>query len=73
MNVLLGKHFIRQLIDAGIVPSETVSVVITANARNVVTIYVEQFGDERLLNVTQTLRGAVIDRDGPQDQQNRGE
>lgn len=73
MNFLHGRQFIRALIDAGIVPDETVSVVIEANAKNVVTIYVQQFGDQRLLNVTQTLQGAVISRDDPQDTQKPGD
>lgn len=71
MNPLLGKHFVKALIDAGIVPDETTSVVIQANVGEVVMIYVRQIGDERLLNVTHTLDGAVVSRE--EDSQKRGD
>lgn len=67
MSFLMGKDFIKGLVEAGIVPDETVSVVIKAEYGQVVTIYVQQYGDCRLLNVVETLDGAIVEREKPQE------
>lgn len=62
MNKLIGKRFIKAMVDAGIVRAEdnATRVVIDARADGVVTLYVERFGDERLLGVVTTLEGIAI-------------
>jgi hypothetical protein len=61
-NALIGQKFIQALLDAGIIKIEDLAhrVVIDVRADHVVALYVERYGDERLLTVAQTLEGVAI-------------
>jgi hypothetical protein len=52
----------RPLIDAGVISEDQTvrRVVIDIQASEPVVVYVEQYGDERLLQVAQTLEGVEI-------------
>lgn len=60
-QVLLSRHFLKALEDAGILShlDMTSSVTIIANAGDIVTIRQDMVGDDRLLDLAQTLGGAV--------------
>lgn len=62
MRLISGDEFGKALVAAGVIDDYTRvrRVVIDAQAGHAVTIYVERFGDERLLNVVQTLEGVEI-------------
>lgn len=61
-NIILGEQFIKALLAADIIRVEdNVSrVVIDIRADRVLTLYVERFGDERLLSVVPDLEGVGI-------------
>jgi len=59
-RIITGKEFLKKLDDLGIVPFDTRRVVIDAVWDDVVIVYVEQLGTERLLEVTTTLEGIKI-------------
>ena len=54
--------FLRALADAGVISEgdEIRRVVIDAQVRHAVHVYVERFGDERLLSVAVTLGGVEV-------------
>ena len=56
-----GRSFLGRLVELGIIPSLTRRVVIEAAVDDVVMIYVQQYGDARLLGVeVADLLGAQI-------------
>jgi hypothetical protein len=59
---ITADRFGQALADAGIIEDifDVTRIVIDAQAGHVVMIYVERFGDERLLKVAQTLDGVEI-------------
>lgn len=61
-KILVGRTFLQHLHAAGIIPGETQRVVIDANCREAVTLYVQQLGTDFLLKVItpESLRGTVI-------------
>jgi hypothetical protein len=61
-RVIGGEAFAKALADAGIIRDlDKVSrVVIDARAGHVVVLYVERYGDERLLKVAQSLDGIEV-------------
>jgi hypothetical protein len=62
MRRIMAEQLGQALADAGIVEdiSSVRRIVIDAEAGHLVRIYVERFGDERLLKVAQTLDGIEI-------------
>jgi hypothetical protein len=64
---ILGRKFIQALLDAGVVtPGEAVRrVVIDAEVNEVVVMYVERFGDERLLQLVPAMTEVQIKQDEP--------
>ena len=60
-GILLARHFLRALEDAGIIPKETQRVVIDAALNDVIMVYVMQLGTEQLLQVTPSLEGIKIE------------
>lgn len=61
-RVIRSDHFADALVAAGVIASgdKIRRVVIDANAGEAVVMYVERFGDERLLNVVTTLDGIEV-------------
>ena len=59
-RMIAGKEFLDKLIDSGIIPLDTRRVVIDVAWDDLVMVYVEQLGTERLLSVTPTLEGIKI-------------
>ena len=61
-KVVTGRAVILALIAAGVLPDDqrTRRVVIDLQPDQAALIYVEYFGDERLLQVAQTLDGVEI-------------
>lgn len=59
-SIIHSKRIFQALIDANIVPKTASRVVIDLKAGQVARVYVEQFGDERLLSVVPTLDGIEI-------------
>ena len=61
-RVIKAEKFGQALAEAGIVKDLDYvrRIVIDAEAGNAVKIYVERFGDERLLNVALTLEGIEV-------------
>lgn len=61
-RTITSNEFYIALRDAGILREEDGAkrVVIDANEHDAVMIYVERYGDERLLNVVTTLNGIEI-------------
>ena len=59
-RIVTGKEFLQKLLDLGIIPLNTRRVVIDAARDDLVMVYVEQLGTERLLSVTPTLEGIKI-------------
>lgn len=59
---IIGRKFVDALVEAGILhePGRIHRVVIDARAGEVVRLYVERIGDDRLLNVALTLDGVQI-------------
>jgi len=59
---ILADAFGRALVDAGVLPSidDVRRIVIDAEAGHLVMMYVEHIGDERLLQVAQTLQGIEV-------------
>lgn len=66
-KALSTKVFFRALFDAGVLREDEAikRIVIDADAGNVVMLYIERFGDDRLLNVMTTLEGVVIHQANP--------
>lgn len=62
MSLIHGKKFVQALLDAGVVRSEdhVRRVVIDASYDGAVVMYVERYGDERLLQVVTSLDGVQI-------------
>ena len=61
-RIIQGKRFIDALLAAGVVtPGERVTrVVIDARVDHITTVYVERYGDERLLDVVSGLPAAEV-------------
>jgi hypothetical protein len=61
-RMIRSETFLEALLEAGVVhEGEYISrVVIDAKVRGAVRVYVERFGDERLLDVVKTLEGIEI-------------
>lgn len=59
---IMGRRFIQALLDAGVVSREdrVRRLVVDAHADGSVVLYVERYGDERLLDVVTTLDGVQI-------------
>jgi hypothetical protein len=59
---IMSEAFGQALADAGIIhdPDKVSRIVIDAQQGRAVMLYVERFGDERLLKVAQTLDGIEI-------------
>jgi hypothetical protein len=66
-GVLTAKTFFKALVDAGIVQENTARVIIDLNRGDVPILYIEQYGDTRLLNLVRTLDGITISRDKEPD------
>lgn len=61
MPLITGGSFLEHLCELGIIPRTSKRIVIEAAVDSAVTIYVEQYGDKRLLSVRpDTLCGATI-------------
>jgi hypothetical protein len=58
---------IKALTDAGLCDDDTRRVVIDIQAGELPRVFVEKFGDERLIDVIQTLAGVEITREEPTD------
>lgn len=62
-RVIRAERFCQALAEAGVIQEDlnyVRRVVIDVQAGHVVVIYVERFGDERLLNVAMTLEGIEV-------------
>lgn len=61
-NPIKGKHFIDWLIEQGVIPDYTRRVVIDADYRNVVLIYVEAIGTDNLIKIElpESLKGSTV-------------
>ena len=59
-RIITGKEFLQKLLDLDVIPLDTRRVVIDAAWNDLVMVYVEQLGTERLLSVTPTLEGIKI-------------
>lgn len=59
---IAGAQFLSALRSAGVIGDDDLvrRVVIDADMDNVVQVYVERVGDERLLSVATTLKGVEI-------------
>jgi hypothetical protein len=57
---ITGRKLLGVLIEAGIIPHYTTRAVIDVAVDSAVVVYVELFGDERLLQVATTLDGIEI-------------
>jgi hypothetical protein len=57
-----GRYFLQALVDAGIIQlgDYVRRVVIDAAVDSAVTVYVERYGDARMLDVATTLHGVEI-------------
>lgn len=64
-NVITGNAFIDALLASGIITVEqhVRRIVIEATADNVVVMYLECYGDKRLLKVVPALTGVEIRRE----------
>ena len=62
MSVIYGSKFAQALLDAGVIRAEdrVRRVVIDASADGPIVMYVERYGDERLLEVVTSLDGVEI-------------
>jgi hypothetical protein len=62
MSVIHGKRFIEALLESGVVTKDerVRRVVIDASADNAVVMYVERYGDSRLIEVVLALTGVEI-------------
>jgi len=60
-GILLARHFLRALVDAGIVPDHTHRVVIDAQVDCVVKIYTMRLGMQQLLKVIPSLEGIKVE------------
>lgn len=67
-RVIIGTELAEALAAAGIIDNldTTGRIVIDINARDVVRIYIDRFGDDRLLRVIRTLEGIEILQDSPE-------
>lgn len=61
-KMIHGRKFLEALTAAGIISQEDHirRVIIDAGVNTAVVIYVERYGDERLLSVVQGLDGAYV-------------
>ena len=61
-NPITGSHFIAWLIEQGAIPEYTRRVVIDADYRNAVLIYVEAIGTDNLIKIElpESLKGATV-------------
>lgn len=61
-RLIQGHRFVAALETAGIIneADRVRRIVIDANAKDVVVMYVERYGDERLIDVATTLNGVEI-------------
>ncbi len=59
-RIITGTELLQKLVDLGIVPLNVRRVVIDAVWNDLVVVYVEQIGTERLLSVVPTLDGIKI-------------
>lgn len=68
---ILGRRFLETLADAGVITvGESVRrVVIDADVDGPVCLYVERYGDERLLSVATSLTGIEITEHVPAEVQ----
>lgn len=64
MAKMISHPFLQALFDAGIADINTKRVVIDIQYDEPVKIYLEKFGDDKLLNVFQSLDGVVIIKEG---------
>ena len=64
MGYIDGKRFVDALLESGIVTKDehVRRVVIDVNYDNVVVMYIERFGDSRLLEVIPALTGVEVRR-----------
>jgi hypothetical protein len=64
MSLIHGRAFIDALLESGVITKEESvrRVVIDASADNAVIMYVERYGDSRLLEVVPALTGVEIRR-----------
>lgn len=62
MSVIHGTKFIQALLDSGVITKDerVRRIVIDASADNAVVMYVERYGDSRLLDVVPALTGVEI-------------
>lgn len=67
MPRILSTPLLQALHNAGLINQNTRRVVIDIQAGEAPIMYVEQFGDDRLLSVVQALDGIKIDRQGRTD------
>jgi hypothetical protein len=67
MSIILADTFHQALVDAGVITVEerVRRVIIDAQVDHATMVYVERFGDERLLRIAPALTGMEIHRDEP--------
>ena len=67
---LTAKAWFNALVEAGIVQENTARVIIDVNRGSIPILYIEQYGDTRLLNLVKDLDGITISRDKEPDVDN---
>jgi len=69
MSVIHGTKFIAALLESGVITKDerVRRIVIDADATNAVVMYVERYGDSRLLEVIPALTGVEIRREAAAD------
>jgi hypothetical protein len=62
MSLIQGKRFLEALLESGVITKDQFvrRIVIDASVDNVVVMYVERYGDSRLLEVVPALTGVEI-------------
>jgi hypothetical protein len=61
-KLITDRQFHKALVDAGVIRADESyrRIVIDSQANSAVIMYLERYGDERMLQVTQTLDGVEI-------------
>lgn len=69
MSVIHGTKFIEALLESGVIAKDerVRRIVIDASATEAVVMYVERYGDSRLLEVIPALTGVEIRREAAAD------
>jgi hypothetical protein len=63
MSIITGRGLGKKLVDAGIVPANTIRIIIDIDVNSAVKLYYEVFGDERLLEIDWTdVKPVIFDK-----------